>query len=1133
MKFHFAHRRTLLCFKPLINMLTCRRGFLVRNSTVFAPLPRGSTQTGGTHFKPFNDRDENDLVKVITSRPRHVLRHVRQQVWRSRKKELQFRNTVTQLMIVLQDHLRKQLLDPQHASVILEGVLEDCVRFGQHAMAHLLFRAFLRFRKFGCVISIDALRNLFDSYKGTDNIEMMRQLANELKDQDGMRAFCIAAYLFAGMLEEAEALKSAIPSKEIQAQDLIAMAEGYDKIRRRDMIVKHIITPLETFELGADESMEVFTVIFKVFARHNDEVNFALAFEKARSLRVPFNAVGFATVLRMQLRHASSLEEVAKIETELRALGYEPDLTGNSVIISAYARMMHFGDKTSEEVMLSKVDTLLASIESRAKDVNEGGDLEVTTQHVRAVLRGYGAAGRPEMMKTAFERLKKISEDEGDATAVQDQETEKHTRDADIKTGGNSKYRNKYSISADTRVYNELLKWYSLMGNVKDVLTTKAEMAENNIQPNAHTYTWTFRALGKYYPRQVEKFYLEMQKQAVIPDISLYTTLIACFGDCKNFEKVEEIVSSVRKRETAGTVPITYQTYAVLLRIYSHDLSKVQEFYDEAIEKGVGNHSHVVTAYFSAVAAHKDGAERLNDALKKLDAIGNEKENSIGWTVDVCNVLLNMYAKKGERESLAALVDRMARDGIEYNEVTFGTLMTAYGRWRDATKVAELVDILKGKEGQVSASFYSILAAAYSKLGDAEGIDDAWEDLISSRLFPDTETYNTFLSLYGRNHNVPKMQVVMDNMLRQVPPNPLTATTVVDVLGKSGRLAEMENLISDMRQSPDTAPTSVTYHQAMNAYAKNGDVIKMERMRDEMVANGFSENAVTFNILAEGYGRAKRFEQLADLCTRREQKNIPMDELGYCVLIAAYGRARNSRELVKIAAKILAVANPRASDVITSRIKWSFVDAFCRCQDVTSMQYWVDRLRVSEVSDETGTAVETNTKQYYDGFRAMDLRNLVSYYCRVRQMQRAEEFMHAYEERLSAAQTHTPLVADGKKDKKNIKMSEKMKEQSFSMLQAMARGYATVGRYDKCVEMLHMMRDRGFVPDAATALTLSQQFLKAGLHEQAQQVVQWRRVHGGGLGETSMTSAVMSNSEPAVSTDSSHRYQKGVTEVVV
>ena len=134
--------------------------------------PRGSdlhNNSSSNHkrrsFQPFTDKDENDLVSVMSSQPRHVLRHVRQSIWRGRKRELHFRATVTHLMIVLQEFLRKQQIDPAGAAVILEGTMEECVRLSQHDMAHLLFRAFLRFRKYGVVVSPKCIHALYSSFR--------------------------------------------------------------------------------------------------------------------------------------------------------------------------------------------------------------------------------------------------------------------------------------------------------------------------------------------------------------------------------------------------------------------------------------------------------------------------------------------------------------------------------------------------------------------------------------------------------------------------------------------------------------------------------------------------------------------------------------------------------------------------------------------------------------------------------------------------------------------------------------------------------------------------------------------------------------------------------------------------------
>lgn len=960
-------------------------------------------------FQSFSQQDEDDLVRVIKTKPKHVLKHVRQQVWRSRKRELQFRNTVTQLMIVVQEHLRKQLLDPQNASIIMEGVLEECVKFGQHDMAHLLFRAFLRFRKYGCNITIDSLRYLFESYKETDSSELMLQLANEMRSDASLRAFCIAAYLFAGHVEEAEALRASIPFEFITNDDLIAIIEGYAKLRESDRIIDLVNNLPAT---GQRDYTPIFQSLFRVCNKLDHEQMFAVVFNAATERKATFTAGMFATILRQKMRHVTSGDDIANIERELKEVGYIPDITGNSIVISALARLIHFGDRGSEEVMLAKVDTLLSSIEARLKQGDP--DLDISSAHLRAVIRGYGAAGKPDLIKSAWKRMQHKS------------------------------------MVGETRVYNELMKWYALMGNVKDVLEIKDEMCANNVQPDAQTYSWILRALNKYYPRHTEKIYSEIKERNIRPDISLFTTLLGTFGDLGRFDIVDEIRSEVKQREDSGTLQLSPNYYAVLLRVHSHDLTKVEELFAEASTKGLADHPHVQT-----IVLHSFASTATAEAQQKLELFLSTLPV---WTTETYNVLIHMYGKQKNKEKVSELFEKMKSEQVAMNDVTYGTLVTAFARFKDSQRVHEVVEMLKSQEGGVSAHFYSVLAASLNRMGDSVGVNDAWEDLQSSKLFPDTEVYNQFLTLYGKQHNSQKMQTVLDSMLKHVPPNPVTTTTVLDMLGKTGRVYEMETLFEDMKKSQDTLPTSVTYHQVLNAFAKTGDVAKMEKIRDELVVKGFAESAVTFNILADGYGRAKRFEQLNELVARRRAQGIPMDELGYCVLIASYGRAKLSSELLRIAEELKTTEGH--SKFITHKVIWSFIDAFCRCQDIPSMELWIQEL----------TSASEN-----GALSASQEMVLLNYYCRTGQMERVDA---------------TVSKIEGQK-----------LELTYSALNGIAKGYARAGQFEKTVAVLHKMRDRNFVPDPSTALSLSGSFLRAGLHEQAQQIVEWRRQYSRVAGE--------------------------------
>jgi pentatricopeptide repeat protein len=983
---------------------------------------RSAAATGnhGRAWAPFSEKDESELVRVIRTKPRHVLKHVRQQVWRSRKKEVQFRNTVTQLMIVLQEFLRKQLLDPASASSIIESVLEECVRHAQHDMAHLLFRALLRFRKYGCTVTIDSLRYLFESYRENDSSELMLQIANELKAEPEMRPFCIAAFLFGGQVDEAEAMFQAVPLANLTAQDIVAIVEGYVQHGMTEKILSVINKLSELPGKTTDDTAVVFRAALRGLDSKRNAEGFQAVLTAAIMARVPLDNNTFTTILRHKVRLASSTDDIAAIETELKSIGYVPDIAGNSVIIAAYSRLQHFGDKGSEEIMLAKVDTLLSSIEVRLKQPDP--DMDITAAHLRAVIRGYGAAGRSDLIKAAWQRMQCKG------------------------------------ISDDTRVYNELLKWYSGMGNVREVLETKEEMTAQSVMCNTQTYSFLFRVLGKFYPRQVERYYAEMLDRRVRPDIALYTSLVGIFGDLGNMSRVEEIIDETRRREAAGTIEASPFFYAVLIRLFSKDVKRATELYEEAKQKNVAAHDHVQTALLSCYASSPDAKELLDQALANLSG---------GWSADVYNIVLNMHAKAGDAAKVTELFEKMKADNVQMNHVTYGTLVTAFSRLKDTARITEVVDLMKEKEGQVSASFYAVLASSLARLGDKEGVNDAWEDLASSKLFPNTEVFNHFLQLYGRTHNAGKMRGVLESMMKFVPPNPVTATTVLDLLGKTGRITEMEQLFEDMKGNADTAPTAVTYHQMLNAYAKSGDVPKMERVLLEMREKGITENNVTFNILTDGYGRAKRFEALADVVARRKAAGVPLDEFGYCVILSAYGKAKLTGEVDRVLAQLVE-ENPT---MLTRRILWVAIDAYCRVAQLEKMDKWAKEIAALN----------------QDGVLSpQDKAALVSYYARTGAMEKAEALANEIEAAVKAAAPPPAPNASAPNASAGFSLP-------YSVLNSLARGFAKVGRFEDTVRLLHVMRDRHFVPDVSTTMFLSSCFIKAGLHEQAQQVVLWRR----------------------------------------
>lgn len=78
-----------------------------------------NSYAGGGHYRPFSSEDELHLASVLSSKPRHVARYIRQSMLHSRRRIAQFRNSVTYLMILLQSRLQRREINPDDATIIV------------------------------------------------------------------------------------------------------------------------------------------------------------------------------------------------------------------------------------------------------------------------------------------------------------------------------------------------------------------------------------------------------------------------------------------------------------------------------------------------------------------------------------------------------------------------------------------------------------------------------------------------------------------------------------------------------------------------------------------------------------------------------------------------------------------------------------------------------------------------------------------------------------------------------------------------------------------------------------------------------------------------------------------------------
>lgn len=930
-------------------------------------------------FQPFSAKEEEELVHVLSTKPKHVARHIRQSMLQSSRSVAQFRNSVTYLMIMLQSQLQKQEIQPENAAVVIQGIMSECVSTRQSDMAHLLFRAAVRFRKYGVRLSTDAVRILFESYRGSQARELMEALANELRHEKDMRAIVMTAYLFAGRQDAAEEVKNGIPKDELTTDDFCAMVDGSGAVGNHEAVVEYV---KEAFEVQTQVDLPVIASAAIIAVRGSEEMMDNL-FQSCLESGIPLSDNAISCVIRSKVMEAKTLADVYEVEQRLRKdLNVESlGLASETAILSKCSDLVARSHCAADEAMFNKVKHLQAVVEAST---------DVEAPYLMSLLKGYGVLGKVEEMNALFEVMKGSHE-------------------------------------VDGRIYDEVLRWNGIAENVKDVIRIKEEMEQKQIRHSPNTYINIFRCLDKFYPRMVEKYYNEMMSKGFAIDARMYPVLLQVFGDIGDMAMVEQLYAEMRIKSSQGLAVFTSKASRVLLNIYRSDEEKCEEIIAQAANKGHMSSFALKHSMLKFYSKHN----REKDLMRVLEGMPRK-------TPDTYRIVLRHYATTNQRARFEETIAEMRRSTIAFDDETVRVLITSFSKWGDATKVRHVLSEATTIDGVHTGLFYADAAAAFARVGDMDSLNTVWDDLVNSKINITMTVFNKFLDLYMSVNNMEKVQAILNHMMLHVPPNPVTATTVVDMLGKMGRLNEMEALLDEMSKSKNAAPTVVTYHQAMSAYAKVGDITKVEMVREKMRDANMPESAITFNILVDAYGRAKRYEQIADLVQERRSKGIQMEEFGYIGLINTYSRARMSDEVNDVVASLLGSSVP-----LNARLLGVIATAYSFIGDMGKVEHYVNLL------------LNHPTR------RQRDVEGVFLLYSRLRDTRKIEEMLMLY-------------------------------PKTEYIYNVCIGSFAKSGDYAKVASLLQEMEQKKLTLQRNTSITLSSLLLKAGKVELAQAVLNWK-----------------------------------------
>ncbi|XP_070006765.1 pentatricopeptide repeat-containing protein At2g20710, mitochondrial isoform X1 [Nicotiana sylvestris] len=285
---------------------------------------------------------------------------------------------------------------------------------------------------------------------------------------------------------------------------------------------------------------------------------------------------------------------------------------------------------------------------------------------------------------------------------------------------------------ANTVAYNVLMSLYAKMGDLDKLNSLMLEMEDKGIFGNTITYNILLNAYASVPDvEEMKKLLMKMEADPLVTDWSPYTVAAKGYLKAGDIEKASAALKYCEHKIRGKRATLAVD---ILLTLYT-SMGKKEDVYrvwDKYKRRTKNNNS----SYHCMIS----GLEKLGDLDGAEKIFAMWEANRVHFDVNIPNLLITAYCKKGHMEKAISLIDKLLESGKQPNGSTWNRLALGYCVQNEMEKAVETMKkaILASRPGWKPHfhSFASCVKYLQSK-GDTQR-ERELKDLLRVRgLFPE------------------------------------------------------------------------------------------------------------------------------------------------------------------------------------------------------------------------------------------------------------------------------------------------------------------------------------------------------------------------------------------------------------
>ncbi|KAL5547572.1 hypothetical protein UlMin_002803 [Ulmus minor] len=545
----------------------------------------------------------------------------------------------------------------------------------------------------------------------------------------------------------------------------------------------------------------------------------------------PPNIVAYNTLITGYGK-ASKMDDAKRVFMCIENVGLEPDETTYRSMIEGWGRADNYKETIWYYKKLKKCgyrpnsSNLYTLINLQAKYGDEEGAVRILDDMLKLgcqyssilgiLLQAYERAGRtdkiPLILKGSF--YQHLLVNQNSCSIVVMAYVKHFLVDEAIKVLRDKMWRDPLF---EDNLYHLLICSCKELGHLENAVKIFTHMPKYGEKPNKHivcTMIDIYSIMGLF--TEAEKLYLELKSSGVALDIIGFSIVVRMYVKARSLSDACSVLDAMEKQDITPDIHL----FRDMLRIYQRCnlQDKLAELYYKILKSGVGWDQEMYRCVINccARALPVDEISRIFDEMLERGFVPN--------TITL-NVILDLYGKSKLFKKARKLFLMAQKWGL-VDVISYNTLIAAYGRSKNLSKMSLTVKKMQFKGFSVSLEAYNSMLDAYGKQKQMESFRSVLQKMKDSSCASDHYTYNILINIYGEQGWIDEVVNVLTELKESgLKPDLYSYNTLIKAYGIAGMVEEAVDLVKEMREH-GVEPDKITYTNLIAALRRNDQFLE-------------------------------------------------------------------------------------------------------------------------------------------------------------------------------------------------------------------------------------------------------------------------------------------------------------------